>query len=282
MQVRNVKSDTTINRYKNYITPACVLGGVLVLSAGQRSISKAVNVLQKELAEKSSEYCKYLTQKEIEAVQKLLNKGFTLKEINTFSKIQNTKNKKEFAIAVFDEFINDSGYAKLRPQLKFESKESNTVGSWFAMVDEIMINNAESRTKVSIINTIKHEIKHFVQSMDIIRTEGLGADALVESGYGSVSAFKSEFPLIYEKLREKERLAVKEYGLIPYNSEQGKKAQKYVQAKRDYVHLSGDYTDEQYKAYRNNLLEIEAYSEGDKITDKYFDYIMELAGTKLL
>ncbi len=279
----HVKNDISTSNYKQYIAPACVLGGVLALSAGQKSISKAVNILKNELSKKPqiSEYKKYLTQKEVEAIQRLLNCGFTLREINIFSKIQNIQNKKEFANIVFDEFVKDTGYKKLKPALKFATEDSKNVGAWYALVDELTINNVESLSKANIINTIKHELKHFTQSMDIIRTESLGADALIEGAKYDPANFKSEYPIIYERLKTKEYLAVSEYGKIPLESEKGKMAQKYLQSKKDYVNLTKELTDEEYEAYMNNLLEVEAYEEAQKISDKYFDYIMEIARTKL-
>lgn len=151
------------------------------------------------------------------------------------------------------------------------------------------------------IGMIAHELTHAKQYNIILRTEGLGADALADAIAESYiknamnSDFDAKFYLAYQNAKkigkEKEFLKTqhniwkqkfeenilenhkKVLSMPKYkpDSPEGKKAQEYLQAQRIYEFLppSGIGSIN----YHNNPLEIEAYGYGDKIEKLYKKYL---------
>ena len=150
------------------------------------------------------------------------------------------------------------------------------------------------------INFISHELTHAKQYITILRTEGLGAKALADVfaensiNYNIQTKRNISFNTAYEKAKasghEKEFLeqvkkqSAKEYDeqivqnyvevlklpKFKNDSAEGIKGQQYLDAQRVYV--SSDVCGYFDKRYRGNLLEVEAYDYGDKISELYKKY----------
>lgn len=287
------------DRNKKFMINTAIFGSFGVLYGGMRSVSKSIGKFEKEFMKNvKPEYFSYLNSEELQSVQKLLNKGMTEKELNMFSRIWKIPDKKQFLEEALNIFIGDTGYKYLKPKLTYDISDNDGFFKWTDF--SINIPRLEKRSKVDILGVLKHEMVHFKQYVSMLRTEGIGADGILENEKENIfnrlkndarfmkNKSESEAKLIanyYNNLYRdilslREQIAVEALGPIPANSAEGKKARKYLEAVKSYVSVNrfSDYTD--IKKYEKNLLEQEAFPAGEALVDKYGDFILTLAEDK--
>lgn len=287
---------------------------VIPIGIGIIGIKKGVTGLEKAYKDnKLPEFFNYLLPEEKPVVQQMIKDGLNPKLAEMFVKLKNAEDKEKFAKEAYDSLMNIDGFDSLKPEFKIkDNSERKSNGAWrpldFYM--EIYKLTTLSNPKYSILNTITHEIEHFKQDCLILRTEGYGADALVDAVrkkiYNSyqndettcINFFHKPFSDLTESDVE-DRLDLRtdrktlklyesyyraKYGIIPKNSEEGQKAKKYIEATENHVSIdheaSSSEKDKQEKLYENNLLEKEAFAAGDKIQELYQDFIIKLADVR--
>ena len=284
---------------KKIIISAIVMGSFGVAYGGAKSVAKSMQKLETEFMKNvKPEYFSYLNSDELQSVQKLLNKGMTKKELNMFSRIWKIPDKKQFLEEALDIFIGDTGYKYLKPKLTYDTSDDEGFFRWTNF--SINIPRLEKRSKVDILGVLKHEIVHFKQYVSMLRTEGIGAEGILENEKENIfnrlkndagfmkNKSESEAKLIanyYNYLYRdilfvREQIALESLGSIPANSAEGKKAREYLAAFKNYVSVNRFSDAADVKKYEENLLEHEAFSAGDALADKYGDFILTLAEDK--
>ncbi len=291
--------NTISDKSKKFIIPALTAASFGVVYGGGKSIAKSVQKLEKTfIANIKPEYFYYLDSTELKSVQKLLNKGLSKDDLNMFSRIWKIPDKKQFLEEALDIFIGDTGYKYLKPKLTYDTSDDEGFFRWTNF--SINIPRLEKRSKVDILGVLKHEIVHFKQYVSMLRTEGIGAEGILENEKENIfnrlkndagfmkNKSESEAKLIanyYNYLYRdilfvREQIALESLGSIPANSAEGKKAREYLAAVKNYVSVNRFSDAADVKKYEENLLEHEAFSAGDALADKYGDFILTLAEDK--
>lgn len=280
---------------KKAIISTAIIGSFGVLYGGQKSITKSLNKLQNEFMQNiKPEYFYYLDSSEFVSVSKLLNKGLTEKDLNMFAKIWKIPDKKRFATEALDILVENSNCQKLKPKLSFELKDED--GSWNTMEFNINVSNVENTSKVQILNTIMHEFTHYKQLISMLCAENVGANKIINFYKNKFFQFLKDydnykdmdenilFDLVnksYEDesklLQLREDMARLLFGVTPVNSPEAKKADEYFNALKNYVSVNRCSSSDDVEKYIKNALEKGAFEEGDAFSDKYSDFILELA-----
>lgn len=214
-----------------------------------------------------------------------------------------------------EEFVNEA-YVKLVKEMNLEgiapakieifSAQKGTFGELmggYNCVDN-KLEISESLLKLSKshqLDVIAHELKHCEQMTRILRTEGLGAEALAraEARSGVINSFNGAiFDGGYREAREAGKLEefikphvdkltekclekinknhskVLQLPKIKLDSVEGKKATEHLKAIENYDIGNTVFFGPMYnKEYQNNIVEVEAREFGGKIRKMFEDYL---------
>lgn len=294
-----------------YLGMSIIPIGIGILSI--KNAQKTINPIIKNTSEKLPKFDSLLPE-ESSAVQKMIKDGLDTKFAELLVKVKNIENKEEFATEVYNSLFELTGY-KTKPNLYISPKapSGETLGGWNSTSFSMQIYNDTTlkKNKDEIVDTIAHELEHFKQCATILRTETLGAKALIEAlakrflkldkenaslcleRYGKKAehltiADVNNYYSLNEDIGNLYQFAKKliaEKGIIKIDSEEGLLAKKYLLANESYTKIDHTASEEkqniQLLMYSNNLLEEKAFAEGHKIKKTYTDFILKLAESRL-
>lgn len=311
------KRQNTVSKEKtstSKVKPFLYLGASIIpIGIGILGIKKGVKNLEIAYQNRPPAFLNYLLPEEKPIVQQILKDGLDPKLAEVFTKLKNIEDKEIFAREAYDALMKQTGYDGLKPTLKIENySDHDNAGAWNPLTFEMEIykNPTLNGPKFSILSTINHEIEHFKQDCTILRTEGLGADAIVDAMRKKLfnlekkdekrclEVFKKTPETLTENdieeifnlqkdraiLRIHEPYYKKAYGVVSQNSEEGKMAKKYLEATENYTNIDPKASTSekwnQEKLYESNLLEKMAFAAGDRMRDAYQDFIIRLADAR--
>lgn len=243
------------------------------------------------------ELSKFLTPKQIFKLQ--ASAGFQFGELTPemiliFAKTRKLKGE-EFMQTAYDLIGESLGYSKkLLPKLKILPSYNTSLGNNAAITNFLqgtisIKKNIES--KVHIIGSLRHELEHFMQYDMVLRTEGLGLDKIVGAIVscairstkfsGAVTTLgPNYYGHVYNSVNKIFiNNLIKEKGIIPENSEQGKKAKEYLKAFNEYIDPDNS-NQKELDLYYANLTEQNAYAIGRSFSiayDRFMEIIRERA-----
>ena len=224
-----------------------------------------------------------------------------------FANIKDLKGK-EFVDKAYKEMVDYMGLSKVAPKgitVNSEDKAFSITGGYNPMKNTIDFSKGflTKLTKKQQINMLAHELKHCEQFTNMLRTEGItveqyigaGVDNIVKDAISGKSLNNIFLQIAYEAAKKEgkaeEFLAkIKDEALksrvktvkenfadvlampkIKADSTEGKAAYEHLKAYSNYEGIGilgcgGD-------AYKNNPLEVEAYSFGNKIEELFHKYL---------
>lgn len=234
--------------------------------------------------------------------QELINNGEMNETYLRIFKDTNKLNGEEFIKAAYNKLADAVGLAK-KPELIIKPHQASCKSSF----DSIELCLGGLKTKADQFNFIRHELEHAKQTEMMYRA--FGKDALLDayaqraithlkmnplycSQEFNTSKFdeipKEKLQLFIEKCKSKlvEKTGfldeiVKEKGKILQNTPEYEEAQKYMKAARNYkspgmlngINVVSSYFEQIMKEYKNNLLEANAFREGENIRDMYLKFL---------
>lgn len=241
------------------------------LVAGMATVVAGLIIFRKPIA-KSLEIGKYSVQKlsatEEKNINNLIAEGKLSNEYkNIFVKVRHLQGE-DFAKRSYELIAEHLGYKGCSPQLRIYNSPTKLTNNFEDLACVVNLNKVrlDKESKPKIMASIRHELEHFIQASDIVRTEGQGIDALVNAKVSSlIKAVKTHKDICLDVLKkpieavsEKELIeleksyrikykrgvnttiynnVIKNKGIIKAGTPEAKKVDEYVNSLANYSSL---------------------------------------------
>ena len=234
-------------------------------------------------------------------IQELINNGELNETYLQIFKDTEKLNGEEFIKTAYDKLAEIVGLTK-KPKLIIKQNQASSKSSF----DTIELCLGGLKSKADQFNFIRHELEHAKQTEMMYRAFGKDAllDAYVQRAINHLkmnpicclqefnkSSFdkvpQEELEIFIKKLKGNlspktgflDEIVEKKGKILP-NTPEYEEAQKYLEAARNYkspgmlngIKVRESYFEQIMKEYKNNLLEANAFREGEKIRDMYLKF----------
>ena len=249
------------------------------------SDSKAIHIPKSKMAAPSAKFA------ETDEAFRNIIKNNERELLELHFKYQRTGDKISFIKDIYKLFVNAMDLDGIAPKLEIIT-DAKYEGGFLAREGKIHVNLNRQLTEKDIVDTVGHELNHFLQFKEMILTSNDGVEIFAHNN--AVSYFNDNMDLLNELSQDDVNAAFSQYvqetitkvnnlysGLLQDNrylrninpaDSYFQKANKYFEGESDYA-SKGD-------AYRNNIQEIESRNRGSIVGDAYKDLVSNNSKTQ--
>ena len=199
-------------------------------------------------------------------------------------KYQRTGDKISFIKDIYKLFVNAMDLDGIAPKLEIIT-DAKYEGGFLAREGKIQVNLNRQLTEKDIVDTVGHELNHFLQFKEMILTSNDGVEIFAHNN--AVGYFNDNMDLLNELPQDDVNTVFSQYvqetitkvnnlysGLLQDNrySRNINPADSYFQKANKYFEGEADYASEG-DAYLNNIQEIESFTRGSIVGDAYKDLV---------